>query len=521
MAATPKKSPWSQVRSKVGIITGARFSKLDTPLAYASAALGTSAAVLQSSFLATLLTFAPADEKLFAVSIISAGLRIVCLLLAVIGDPAARTSPKAAAVNACRLGSSIAVNAAALLPQPLFTTIVGGAFTSGDASKVLTLRLGRALWGFSAAAEALPAGVSALFLYYAFKKPAIDDTRLHAAYLAGAAAAGYAAFWPSVTAGDESDGSAIRIACLLLALALLAATLVASVLGAIAGRAGAKTVPAHFVLPSGWKAAKTVYKAVSGVAAALFVGASWKVVRTFGYLHAFERFSGVDLGAALASVPSALLVSRQELALLHTTFERLPAVLLIVGDVMLNTATMPATLGVLGAALVRLALLASGLEPLAGFYLVASAWAAKLATEWVGVLAGVPETAIKYTVGPRANLKVDEGKPLKKGSAALELKVLGSASKVLGKTLKLDDALYYLLGLLVLVQLCRQPLYSFSLMLRLALYGVAAGVLYKAKTFLVALPDKALHALFRYAFERAELASIKATAPLPTTEPAS
>jgi hypothetical protein len=286
----------------------------------------------------------------------------------------------------------------------------GAELVQGD---MRTLRLGRTLWNCSAATEALPPGLSALFLYYAFNK--IDDARLHAAYLAAAAAAATAAaFSPLATDGDESDGSAIWVACYILAYALFAVALVAAALGAIAGRAGAETVPSHFELPGSWKGAKTVYKASSGVVKAMLLGASWRVVRTFGSQHVFERLSGIDLGGTLASVPSSWLMSRQEIVLLSNwtdpandswwlraawRFEGLPAVLLIIGDILMNTPTMPAYLGVLGVALVRFALYLSGIEPLAGLLLAFCAWFAKLATEKVGQLLGVKETEFKYGLG--------------------------------------------------------------------------------------------------------------------------
>ena len=463
-AAPSTRNPWTKVMISL--------TKLDASLSYASTAFGISAAILQSNFVAMLLNFLPADDKLFAVGLICAGLRILCLFLSIVVDPASRSSLKAAAVNACRLCSSVAVNMMALLPQPLFTTISGGAFTGGDASKVLTLRLGRTLWNCSAATEALPPGISALFLYYAFNK--IDDARLHAAYLAAAAAAAAAAaFSPLATDGDESDGSALGVACSIFAYALFAVVLVAAALGAIAGRAGAKTVPSHLELPSSWKGAKTVYKASSDVVKAMLVGASWRVVCTFGYLHVFERLSGIDLGGPLASVPSSWLMSRQEIVLLSNwtdpandswwlraawRFEGLPAVLLIVGDILVNTPTMPAYLGVLGVALVRLALYLSGIEPLDGLSLVFCAWFAKLATEKVGQLLGVKATEFKYGLGTAAELKVDEGKNMKKGSAALEIKVPSRAQRVLGEKLKFDEALLYCLYVLCMVQMYRHPL---------------------------------------------------------------
>ena len=463
-SSTRKTNPWSKVMIPL--------TKIDASLSYASTAFGISAAILQSNFVAMLLNFLPADDKLFAVGLICAGLRILCLFLSIVVDPASRSSLKAAAVNACRLCSSVAVNMMALLPQPLFTTISGGAFTGGDASKVLTLRLGRTLWNCSAATEALPPGLSALFLYYAFNK--IDDARLHAAYLAAAAAAAAAAaFSPLATDGDESDGSALGVACSIFAYALFAVVLVAAALGAIAGRAGAKTVPSHFELPGSWKGAKTVYKASSGVVKAMLVGASWRVVCTFGYLHVFERLSGIDLGGTLASVPSSWLMSRQEIVLLSNwtdpandswwlraawRFEGLPAVLLIIGDILMNTPTMPAYLGVLGVALVRFALHLSGIEPLDGLLLVFCAWFAKLATEKVGQLLGVKETEFKYGLGTVAELKVDEGKNMKKGSAALEIKVPSRAQRALGQKLKFDEALLYCLYALCMVQMYRQPL---------------------------------------------------------------
>jgi len=165
-------------------------------------------------------------------------------------------------------------------------------------------------------------------------------------------------------------------------------------------------------------------------------------------------------------------MSRQEIVLLSSwtdpwwlraawRFERLPAVLLIVGDILMNTPTMPAYLGVLGVALVRFALYLSGIEPLAGLHLAFCAWFAKLATEKVGQLLGVKETEFKYGLGTVAELKVKEGEITKKGSsAALEIKVPSFMflQQALGQNLKFDEALFYCLYVLCMVQMYRQPL---------------------------------------------------------------
>ena len=58
------------------------------------------------------------------------------------------------------------INILTILPQPYFTTLVGGVFSSGDAGKVATERATRSLWGAASNTDAPASVVAGLLGYY-------------------------------------------------------------------------------------------------------------------------------------------------------------------------------------------------------------------------------------------------------------------------------------------------------------------------------------------------------------------
>lgn len=499
-----------------------RATKATTALHAASAIASLVASLGSSSFAASLLVLAPADDKLFAVSVSAGVLRISALALFLVGEPSSRSSVRAVLASVGRLVASALVNVAALLPQPLFITLVGGPFSSGEAAKVVSLRLARNLWHATAGAAPLPIGMAALFGYYATKHWK-TEAGLSVAYAGGAAAA-LAAAWASVDDASEAQASAATLGLRALvagACAVAALAAVAVLQGKLVG--GRPSVPALLCLDGSWARAKTAVGVVQTVCTALLTAALWRVVQSRGYVWGWARLSGIDVTSTLSSVPSALLASRQEAALLYTSFTSMQAALLVVGDLLLSNAALPPACGLLGAALIRTALWLAGTSPLDGFYYTAAAWAGAWLAALVGTWAGVAPAKFSLHVGAGTTLSLDEGKPLKKGSATLAVLVPRPLIKLLGKALKLDQLLFYVGLLAVVVQLWAQPLPVAG---NYVLVGVAlASTLFRTASFYALnLPDRALQAMLRRVVAAVEVgvgkALVPSTAPTPAEQPA-
>ena len=116
-----------------------------------SAALGVVAAVLTSGLATMILSIAPHASDLWGLRAVAALLRIIFLAGVLLRTWLHRH--EAAIGDACRLATSSVVEANALLPQPLFTTIAGGTFKLGEPAHAATLRLGRSAWAGVAAAD--------------------------------------------------------------------------------------------------------------------------------------------------------------------------------------------------------------------------------------------------------------------------------------------------------------------------------------------------------------------------------
>ena len=509
----PAKKLWAKVSTadKLGHQahrgTFHQATKANSVLHAASAAANLVASLGSSTFAASLLVLAPADDRLFAVSVIAGVLRISALFLFLVSEPSSRSSVRAVLASAGRLVASALVNVAALLPQPLFITLVGGPFSSGEAAKVVSLRLARNLWSATVGATPVPMGMAALFGYYAVKHWK-TEAGLSVAYAGGAAAALAAAWVPAeetsaVNAGLGALAAGVCAVAALSALAVLQGKLVG----------GRPSVPALLSLDGSWARTKTAVGVLQTVGTALGTAALWRVVQSRGHVWGLARLSSVDVTWALSAVPGALLASRQEAALLYTSFSSVQAGLLIVGDLLLSNAAMPPAFGLLGATLVRAALWLADTPPLAGFWYTAAAWGAAWLAALVGAWAGVGPPKLSLHVGAGTTLSLDEGKPLKKGSAGLAVAVpWRPLTKVLGKALKLDELLFYAALLAVAVQLSLRPLPASGNYVLVGL--VLASKLFRtASYYALNLPDRALQAALRRVVAAVEVGVGKALVP--------
>lgn len=91
--------------------------------------------------------------------------------------------------------------------------------------------------------------------------------------------------------------------------------------------------------------------------------------------------SGVSLTAHLAALPSAVFMGRQELAHFDWSFSPGVAWLMVAGDLAMSNPALPPAVGVSGAVLLGGAMTSAGVEPMSGFWLNASAWAAAAAAD--------------------------------------------------------------------------------------------------------------------------------------------
>ena len=412
---------WSAVAAAVanGTVAKSGWSKFAT---HATSLLALVAALLSSDFLAALLSLLPADGKLWAVGVFAAMLRVAFLMLRLLTTPSTFSSKRSAGAAVLRVVLTLTVNALAILPQPTFLTIVGGAMSSGDAGKVAALRLGRTLWRASASVDALTAVVALLFAYYAAKMLPKD---VPAACALAAASASVVAF----TAGAASSHIERALGAHAAA-ALLGASLVAVSLATLmTWHAGAPTTVAQWLaLPRGWVRIRAGATVAVGMASGVLMAASWRALEAHAYLGTIYRMCGLDVGTALLALPSSLLITRHEATLLHHpyAFHGLPLAasvpsgwLLIAADLLMANAALPPAFGALGACVYGCVLYANSLSPLPGFYLTAAAWLLLHLATYLGSDAAPGKHDVSLFGSEAAVLQLVHAKGMKAGAATL------------------------------------------------------------------------------------------------------
>lgn len=435
------------------------------------------ASLLSSDAFATFVALVPADGKLWAAGALAAVLRVSFLAIRLLSDPSTFRSWRAAGTAALRFVATLVVNMLAVLPQPIFLSVVGGAFGSGDAGKVASLRLGRGLWRASAGGlDALTAIVAGLLAYYAIKVLPKD---VPAACLYGGAAAAVTA-----AAGTTSTFADVeRALATLLGAALAGAFGTAAVLALLAmwrAPRGAASRPAQLLsLPKEWTRAKAVVANATAVGCGVLTASLWRVVETHVYTGTLQRLSGLDVAAALAHVPTPLLLSRHEAALLQPplALTSVPAGwALILADLLMANAALPPPAGACGSLVFGLVLWLHGLAPLPGYYLTAGSWGLLLATTYLGSGGAPGKHEVPLLGSSRAVVQLVHAKGLKAGSAGLTFTVgagrLTRLHALLRPNKAIDVSTLVYLGVLVAMGLqltYRQPLTGY-------LPGLPAGL---------------------------------------------
>ena len=134
----------------------------------AACASGTASALLASAPVWFAISLAgPHNPSLWAPMAAAAALKLgleLCLLIREALEDGKLEGHEIVGVTLSLLTKTI-VTANALLPQPVFTTILGGSFTSGDAARAGHLRLSRWLWRATAGTSFFVAVAIALALW--------------------------------------------------------------------------------------------------------------------------------------------------------------------------------------------------------------------------------------------------------------------------------------------------------------------------------------------------------------------
>ena len=407
------------------------------------------AALISSDFLAVLIALAPADGKLWAAGMVAAVARIAFLALQLLTTPATFKSARGAAVACLRLTTTLAINTMALLPQPMFSTVLGGALSGGDAGKVAVLRVGRVLWRSSTGLDALTGVLTFLLAYFACKtmpKNAGEAARFAVAAIGVLATCGHARSYAHIEgAMAVSTIGATVAACLAAALAFMCRSL-------------------WFVtLPKSWQHLRASLSISTGIASALLAAALWRVVETYLYTGTLERLCGIDVSAALALVPTALMLSRHEVALLHHPAIPTPSGWALIGaDLLMSNPAQSPAVGVIGALAYGAILVANGITILPGYYLTALTWGMLHLATYAGSDAAPGKHEVALFGSGWGTLQLVHAKGLKTGSAALafsreciprRIRILLDKLFLKGKPLDLSQAANLMCALAVVVHL--------------------------------------------------------------------
>lgn len=307
---------------------------------------GVVAALLtSSSFAMCVRWFSPGSGDGFGLKVVCAALRMLVLLMALI-----RAKPrggKRLKGSMLRFLTALFVEAALLLPQPLYTTVVGGTFKGGDAFKAASSRLGRQVWLSSEHGGLLGALVLAFGSWLIFS--------------------------------DKIKPTAQRV--LASVQRLLDKTICAPFLNKLRTSTTDLLTTVHTtaapIVSITTPIVDTVSAALSTVGvmkllAAVVSSAVWH----YGYAHSVSYLSnGIVSPSTLSALPPFLLQNRHEVSLFEWSVpSHICKALIIFGDLLMANPTLTPTLGVIGSASLGLGLLFAGISPSPGFTLNATVW---------------------------------------------------------------------------------------------------------------------------------------------------
>lgn len=387
---------------------------------------GVLSAIATSSTFAFITTFLRPENSTWGIKFCAAALRLsamVCSLL--------HSEPRtyaAAGAGVMKLLTGFIVEASLLFAQPLFSTIAGGVFGPGEATRQLVLRLSRSAWLST--------------------EPSLADSPV---VLVVSAVSKMSALAPATTV----YGLAALIFLMCLApsttataavAALLLSTLSSSsdIFAALAALPGLVTLCASLalyevgrreILPSsllgGW----------ARFAASLLADAARKVCFAVLYCRLgsamLEFASGLSVTSYLAALPTQLFMSRQELSLFHWSIgSSAHLALILLGDFCMSNALSPPRTGALGCALLGAGLLLAGVTPTFGFALHSTAWTAHAACDALCQRLGVVDEFVRPSrferSGPPARVSavgslrvIPPSDPTRGSEADLKLRVLG------------------------------------------------------------------------------------------------
>jgi hypothetical protein len=272
-----------------------------------------------------------------------------------------------------RFVSDVLVTASAVLPQPLFITVIGGSFTSGDAARAAHMRTSRWVWRLTVGLSVEYIVALAVLIY-------IVVPRLSARF--------YEKIQNALVPGSLRN--------------ILDAT-----------------------PPCLWVLAK-------GVALSI----CWTVLAARMKMLPIDYLLGIDPSSYLASViPDEMLMFRRELSLFHlftSTFPFLTASTIAIGDGLMSNPALPGYVGLSGSFLLGFGLWWADQPIQDGYWLAAGAWGMLALMNYVFEKYEVKHLEVPTTIdiGPIATVDLDDVEIDSEPTATLSFKIPFSEKSV-------------------------------------------------------------------------------------------